>query len=218
MRPLIEGSEGLVHEQEPGPAEQGPADRYSLRFTTRETGRSPFEQMAKPQQVDDALEGDAVAAAAGEGSAIAKVPAYREMRHQSRLLEHHADTPAMNRHGDPALRVEQRLTGHRNATPIRSRQPGDEIDHRGFARTRATEQGGQARAGGERDLEAEGAPVQRDVDIERRGHRGPHPVPRRRARRRASSSDTRRAVIDRATEIRVRRKAPASPPGTCVRL
>ncbi|CAO4134642.1 hypothetical protein OFEAOIEE_LOCUS2376 [Methylorubrum extorquens] len=60
-------------------------------------------------------------------------------------------------------------------------------------------------------LREEGSRVAADVEPYR-------PAPIRRLIRRASPSEATSASIETATEIRVRRKAPASPPGTWVRV
>ena len=118
----------------------------------------------------------------------------------------------MARHEKAALGVEQRLAVDDDASALRPDQAGDDVDQARLARTRAAEQRRHTGLGGEARGEVEGAARMLDVDLEA------HVATRRAPMRRASNSEPSSASIEIATDTRVSRNAPASPPGTWVRV
>src|SRR5690606_29894006 len=93
-------------------------------------------------------------------------------------------------------------------------QPGNDVHEGGLAAAGPAEQRGQVALALEAHIEGEIALAVADIDGER--HVAGAPWPTLRATCRASSSEAISAAIEIATEIRVRRIAPASPPGTWV--
>ena len=134
------------------------------------------------------------------------------MREEAAVLEDVADAAAVLRHEDAALGIDQRLAIDHDAAAVRPDQAADDIDQRRLARARAAEQRRDAGLRGEARGEAKLAERVIDVDVEA------HVATRGAPMRRASSSEASRAAIEIATETSVRRSAPASPPGTWVRV
>src|SRR5262249_1340039 len=129
-----------------------------------------------------------------------------------RLLKDIADAAPVRRQRDPARRIEQHRAIDRDAPALRPREAGDDVDDRGLAGARAAEERRHPGACREAQVEREGAEATRDLDLEDEARESRRPM--RRARSSAKSS----AAIESTTEMTVRRNAPASPPGTCVRL
>ena len=120
----------------------------------------------------------------------------------------------MLRQDNTAFGVDQRLAIDADMTGIGADQPADDIDQRGLARARAAEQGCQASVGGEGGIEREVAEPVADGDVES----GRHSISIRRPTIRAIHSEKKSAATEIAIEISVSRSAPASPPGTWVKV
>ena len=112
----------------------------------------------------------------------------------------------------PRAGVDERDAVERDAALVRPDQPGDDVDERGLAGARPAEQRDEPAAGLEAGIEQELAQAMLDVDCQR------HSTSRRRLAQRAISSEASKASMEIATDTRVRRSAPASPPGTCVKV
>ena len=134
------------------------------------------------------------------------------MRKQTAVLEDVADATAVLGHEQAALRVDQRLAVDHDAAAVGPDQAADDIDQRGLARARAAEQRRHAGLRDEACGQAKRVARMIDVDVEA------HVATRGAPMRRASSSDASRAAIEITTETSVSRSAPASPPGTWVRV
>src|SRR5262249_26803699 len=147
-----------------------------------------------------------------EPAAVKQVPANAEMGKQAAILKNVANTPAMLRHEDASLRVEQGRAIDRDAPAAGPDQAADNVDQRRLPRAGAAEQCSDR---GLRD-EARGQSkiLSRMVDVDVEAHVATRGAPIRRA----SSSEASRAVMEIATEISVSRSAPASPPGTWVKV
>lgn len=114
----------------------------------------------------------------------------------------------MRREVDPRIAVEEHAPVDRDAAGIGTQKTRDHVDDRGLAGARAAEQGRDAGAGGEADVEGEATAPRANVDGERHGARNLCRI------QRARISEARSAAIESATDRIVRRKAAASPPGT----
>ena len=92
------------------------------------------------------------------------------MRKQTIFLKDITHPPTMG--GDPnaALGVDQHRSVDDDPSPFRAHQPGDHIDDRGLARSRAAEQCGQTAPAAKMDIELEGAEPVLDIDLEHRAH------------------------------------------------
>src|SRR3546814_12127600 len=88
-------------------------------------------------------------------------------------------------------------------------QTGDRIDHCRLSGAGAAEQRGDAGVAAEGDIEREVALPVSDRHLQA------HAALTRRLAKPARSSEIISAAIEMATEINVRRRAPASPPGPC---
>ena len=147
-----------------------------------------------------------------EPAAVEQVLAHRQMGKQAPLLEDIADAAPVRRHEHARVRVDQHPAVEDDAGLPGAHQAGDDMDERGLAGARAAEQRRQAVAAAKARVEVEIAePVPRG-DLE---HHRPW---MRRVTWRASSSEASRASSEIATATRVSRRAPASPPGICVRV
>ena len=211
---LVERSERLVHEQEPRLREQRPADRHALLLAARQAARPAFEQVADAEEVDDRVEPGRrhALAAAGEPAPELQVVLDREMREQPPFLEHVADLTAVLRHEHAGVRVEEDDTVDRDPSPLRAHETGDGVDQRRLARSGTAEERRQSSFGAERSLQMERALPMRDVDLQA------HSAAILRRTTRAMSSEQSKASIETAIDTSVNRNAPASPPGTCVKV
>jgi hypothetical protein len=73
---------------------------------------------------------------------------------------------------DAALGVDQYRPVDDDPSPFRAHQPGDHIDDRGLARSRAAEQCGETAPAAKMDIELEGAEPVLDIHLEDRAHSG----------------------------------------------
>ena len=134
------------------------------------------------------------------------------MREQPAVLEDVADAAMMARHEDAALGVDKHLAVDGDAAAVGPDQAADDVDQGRLARARAAEQRRQPGRGREARGDAEAAARVVDVDVQA------HAAIRWTPMRRASSSEPSRASMEIAIDTRVSRIAPASPPGTWVRV
>ncbi len=137
---------------------------------------------------------------------------HRQMREEAPFLEDIADTALVLRHEDATRGIDE--VGPVDGDPAREGpgEAGDDVDERGLAGAGAAEERGEAGAALECDIEREAAEAMLDVDLEHQPPESLRPI------RRARSSAATSAAIDTAIEMRVRRIAAASPPGTCVKV
>ena len=119
--------------------------------------------------------------------------------------------PPVGGQHDAAVRIGEYLAVHQDARVLRPHETGNGIDEGGFAGTRGAEDGGQPSRRLEVGNQREAALRVPD------GHRKAHEASLWPTRR-AISSDAIRAPSEMATEMAVRRRAAASPPGTWVKL
>ncbi len=212
MRAVVERCQRLVHQDQARAGEQGAADRDALLLAARQQARPAVEQMADAEQLDHAVH---VAVAFGgrrEEAAVAQILPDRHMREQPRVLEDVADAAPVLGHEDARSRIGQHAPIGDDPALVRAQQPADQIDQRGLARARRAEQRGQPPARLEGRVEREGAEPVADVDLEA------HSTSIRLPTRRASTSEAISATMAMTIEMRVRRSAPASPPGTWVKV
>src|SRR5713101_3718636 len=118
----------------------------------------------------------------------------------------------MPRHKYIAVGVGENLVADHNSGMIRTDQAGNRVDQRGLARARAAEQRRKPTVTPKIRVESKVPETVPDPNLE---HQSPTT---RRVASRASSSETRSAVIEIAIETRVRRSAPRSPPGVWVKV
>ncbi len=158
------------------------------------------------------IEADHAPCGLREPAPVAQIGPDGEMRQQLRILKHQPHAPPMRRHRDRAA-VSSKVSSCQAilprsgvSRPARSRTAVD------FPAPRRPDQRGHAGTGLERRIECEARPGERAGEAD---HAGP---PSRRPMRRARNSegDQRQHAMTTATSDR--RKAPASPPGICVRL
>ena len=145
-----------------------------------------------------------------EARAVIQVLPHRQVREQPAVLEHVADASQVARDPGPGGGVGQYLAIDHDPAPVGLLQPGDQVEYGRLARTRGPEQGGDARARLEADVDIEFPAPVADVDLQR--HRDALPL----RTRRASHSETTSATSEIAMDTAVRRSAGASPPGTWV--
>ena len=86
-----------------------------------------------------------------------------EMREELGILEHEPDPAPIGRHEDRSFGIHQHAPVKHDRAAIGTGKPRDQIDRHRFARTGPAEQGGDARAVLEGDIEIEGADLQRNV-------------------------------------------------------
>ena len=123
-------------------------------------------------QIDDVTKPRCRARTNREPASEQQILADCEMRKQSIFLKDIAHPATMG--GDPnaALGVEQYRPVDDDPSPFRAHQPGDHIDDRGLARSRAAEQCGETASAAKMDIELEGAEPVFDIDLEYRAHPG----------------------------------------------
>ena len=147
-----------------------------------------------------------------EEAAVAQILPDRHMRKQPRVLENIADTALVLGNEDARCRIGQHAPIGDDPALIRAQQPADQIDQRCLAGARRAEKRCQPPARLEGRVEREGAEPAADVDLEA------HSISIRLPTRRAITSEAISATMAMTIEMRVRRSAPASPPGTWVKV
>ena len=101
-----------------------------------------------------------------EDAAVAEIRPDAQMREQPRILEDDTHATPMRRQEQPGGGIDQRGAVHQDPAAVRPGEPGDQVDQRRLARTRAPEQGGEPRPGREGGLEREGSAPKLDVDLD----------------------------------------------------
>ena len=193
--------------------QQRAADGDPLLLAAREGARLAVEQGADVQQFYHRGQiACRSAVRSREPAAVQQVVADAEVGEEPAVLEDVADAAPVLRNEHAPLGVDQHLAVDRDPAARGPQEPADDVDQGGLARPRATEQRREARCGREACREPEVLADVIDVDFQA------HATARRAPIRRASSSDPSKASIDSAIDISVRRRAPASPPGTWVKV
>ncbi len=134
------------------------------------------------------------------------------MRKEAGFLEHIGKAAAVDGGEKPALTVGDRVAVEHDAALIGPEEAGDDVDKRGLAGAGAAEKSGHPALRAEGGVDREGAETKARFDLE------PHAATVRRAAAEAMASESISAAIEMTTEITARRIAPASPPGTCVKV
>ena len=168
--------------------------------------------MRDAEHVDHLFEVGAALAGRREPRAIVQILADIQMRKQARLLEDIADAAFVARNKNVSRSIEQNATVDDDAALVWRDHPGDDVDHRRLSRPRGAEQGRQPTRRREADLE------RKLLDPVADGNFNSHSISSRRPTRFAKISETSSAPIEIMIEIKVSRNAPASPPGTCVKV
>ncbi len=208
----IERGQRLVHQQRRRAAQQGAPDRDPLALAARERARPAREQALDAEQLDHLAEPRGVGERGREPAAVQQVLAHREMGKKAAFLEHVAEPALVRGQIDAARAIEQGSAADHDPAAPRSDQAADHVDHRGLAGARVAEQRDDTAVAGKVHVDLEAADPARDLDLE-----AAHAAIRR-ARLRPSSSAPISAASDTVTAIRVRRRAPSSPPGIWIRV
>ena len=199
-----------------GLREQRPADRDALLLAARQLGRAgASSRCADAEQLDDLVElAVAARSSAREPAAVEQVLAHGQVREQPPFLEDVADAAPVLRHEDAALGVGQHVAVDDDAALLGPDQPGDDVDQRGLAGAGAAEQRGQPALGSRTRRRARsrraGAGPRPRASCQLQVQRAPVGAP--------AASEASSAAIEIAIETSVRRNAPASPPGTWVKV
>ncbi len=209
---VVERGERLVHQQQAGRGQERTPERDPLLLAAGERSGMAVEQAPDPEQVDHGGELHAALAARHEPAAEQQVLPHRQVREQPSFLEHVADAPAVPGHEHAARGVDQRRAVDHDATALGAQKSGDDVDQRALAGAGAAEQRGQPSRRHEAGIEGECSQPMGDADLEAHSDHDRWPT------RRAISSDMSSAPIEIAIETRVRRSAPASPPGIWVKV
>jgi hypothetical protein len=94
------------------------------------------------------------------------------MGKQAAFLKNIAHPATMGGRPDAALGVEKHRPVDDDASPFRADQPGDRIDDRGLACSRAAKQRGETAPAAKMDVELESAEPVLDIDLKDRAHSG----------------------------------------------
>ena len=205
---LVQRSQRLVGEDEPGAREQGAADGDPLLLAARQRAGAAAQQMPDAEHFDDAPHVIARAALRREPAPVKQVLAHGQMRKEPPFLEDVAEPAAVGRQPRAALRVEQHPAVRDRPPGLRPQQPRNGVDGRGLAGAGAAEQNGHARRRLEGNVELEAGEGMADGDGER------HAPATRLATRRATSSESSSAAMETTMAMTTRRSADVSPPGT----
>jgi len=208
----VQGREGLVHEQEAGAGEQGPAESDALLLAAGEGAGPAVQNTTKAEEVDHRVEPLPALVAGREPPAVEQVLAHRQVREEPAFLEHVADPASVRRDAHPSAIVEQHLAVDEDAAPGRPDQAGEAVDQRCLPGAGVPEQGGYPSIACEVGVEPKRPQLVNDVNLEGHG------APTRRLTRRARTSDPKSASAAMRTDTHDNRIAPASPPGTWVKV
>ena len=198
----MRSSSGWGHERAP--------ERHALTLAAGEGAGPTLQQRFETQQRHDPVERRIAPVARREAEPVEQVAAHAEVREEAAVLKHVADPAALRLEVDPGFRVEEHPVFERDPPGLRLHEARDRIGQRGLAGARGAEQRDHAiglRA--ERGIERELAPSQSRFDRQ-------HYPSNRRLTMRARNSEPISAAKAMTMAITIRRKAPSSPPGTCV--
>ena len=179
-----------------------------MPFTARQLVSPPIHERAEVQQPGDGIEVHEALRRCASLSVL-EIRGHAQVRKQSRILEHVADTTVFGRHIEPPLGIQQHDVIERYPAGVGIEKSGNGIDEGALAAARAAEQRHHPRC---RQLE---------VCIQRKGSTpfldryAEHQRPNMRRTRRANHSDNIRPVRPRANEMQAKRAAAVSPPGVC---
>src|SRR5262249_30163893 len=164
--------------------------------------------MADIEQLGDAPELPPLRRKSAHAPAVIEIGRHTKVREQASLLEYVADAPAMRRHVDAVLGIEQDGVIEHDAAAVRRDQAGDNVGERGLAGAGGTEQRGDAARRVEARLQGKIAEPLFHVEREH-----PHSPWKRVPARRASHSAAISAASEMAIATSTSRPAAASPPG-----
>ena len=209
---LVQRSKRLVHQKQSRAGQQCPPDRHALLLAAGKPGRPPIQQMAYAEQLDHRADIAVALRGRREPAPVTQIGRHAQMRKQPRILEHHADAAFVLGYENSVAGVDQHPPVDGDAAALRADQPGDRVDQRGLAGTGRPEQRRQSARAFEGRIKNKAALMVTDVD------RDTHSMSIRRPSRRANTSEATSAPIEMTMLMRVSRKAPSSPPGTCVNV
>src|SRR5499426_243596 len=209
---VVERRQRLVHQEQARGGEQRTADGDALLLASRQRARAAIEEVSDAEEVEHLIEADVALAPGREPAAEQEILPHGQVRKQATFLEHVADAPAMSRNEYPLIGIDQRPAVENDAAAVGPHDPGDDVDERGLARAGAAEERREPPVRDEVRIERERSEPVPDVDRET------HSTPNCWPTRRANSSETRSAPIEMTIDTSVRRMAPSSPPGICVKV
>ena len=198
----MSSSAGLGHERA--------AQRHALALAARKGAGPALQQCLQAEQRHDLLQRGVAPAPWREAEPVEQVAAHGKVREEAAVLKHVADPAALGPEVDPRRPIEEHAVFEHDPPLLGPHETGDRVGKRGLAGARGAEQRDDTVG-----LRAEGR-------IERKGAAGEACVNRqhypssRRLTTRASSSEPTSAAKAMTMAITIRRKAPSSPPGTCV--
>ena len=134
---LVEGRQRLIHQQQPGIGEQGPAQGDALLLAAGERPGPALQQILDAEQTDHLIEADAAFGGGHPVEAVGQVVAHRQMGEQAAFLKDVAEAPFFRRQVDAFLRVEEGLAAQDDASALRAQQPRQDIHQRRLSGTRA---------------------------------------------------------------------------------
>src|SRR5690606_5364372 len=209
---FVKRGQRFVHQEQLRAGEQRTADGHPLLLAPGQAGRPPPKQMSYAQEFNHCLLTGIALRLRREEATIAQIAQHTHMREQSCVLKHKPDAPAVPRHEDFPFRIYQHPAVYNDAAAFGPCQSGNYVDESSLARAGGPEQGGKPPDAGKARFQAERSLPVGNIDVQR------HAAPSLWPTRLAIASERSSAVMEMAMEIRVRRSAPASPPGTCVNV
>ncbi len=103
LEPLVEGRQGLVHQQQPGTGEHRPPQGDALPLAAGEGGGVPVEQGLKVEDPDQFARIDAPPGRRGAPVAVEKVAPDAHVGKEVGVLEDDGDTPPLRGNVDAPL-------------------------------------------------------------------------------------------------------------------
>ena len=165
----VQRGQRLVHQQQPRAGRQGAGDGHALALAAGERGGTAVHQRADAEQVHRLVQRDAALGGGDAALAVVEVAAHVEVREQRRLLDHVADRALVGRHEDGAGRVVLPGLAVQRDPSGRPLQSGQRAQQRRLAAARRAEQRAHAlRRQGQRHLQREVAPRQRQPRLDHR--------------------------------------------------
>src|SRR3546814_10259102 len=102
---FVERGQRLVHQEQPRAGEQCPPDRHPLLLAAGQAPRTPIEQMADAEQLDDLGQLAVTLVPCRKPAAVEQVMAHAEMGEQAAVLKDVADLAAMRRQDRQSTRL-----------------------------------------------------------------------------------------------------------------
>ena len=121
---LVQGAEGLIHDQQAGAGENGPAQSHPLPLPPREGVDSPLQKLSQLKDLNERIRVDATQRGRGPPITVEEVAPDAEMGKEVALLKDNGNAPLLGRKSDPVAIAEEHLCVQGDSPPVGGLQTG----------------------------------------------------------------------------------------------